>query len=609
MFEQIKATIGQYRIAKRLEEIKFTATPITVIDIETSGENKQVGDSPYYTGHGIAGIALGNLNGDAVYLVLNDSRSYDGIPIADAIKYMNEEVIPRAKVLVCHYGKFDLGFLLARGLKLNGNRLIDTWAIANVSAQGNYTANKLKDIIRTKLGIATDTEGEKDKWMEENGTLDYGDVPPTIMGKYAADDTKYSLLVLLSGGTLDDEHWDCHDVYIRNHLHLIAAEKHGICVNTAMLRERLEIAIKSEQDLLVKIKGQLGSAQVDIADDQAMLRYLHEKNLHSGPREMYGETQYVFDAEFLQAVDSELTSDYFKYHRFRDFKQCFSGAHGEMGPRIFQENTGNAGFHVSQLLSIFSKGGLVLCKMPDLTDRVPVCDEIRKMFVPRKGFKFVTITACDLPLMLLAHYCKDAELLEHLTRNQGLTLLANRSGFPETACAILLRQVLEGSGMELLERRMRGAKVKGIADKKKLYRWRDVFEASLGQFCNFKANLSGALKAEGAIRDRGGRLLRIEEKKLWRAHAMLLQSSNGGILTRYLDAFCRLAGATGAQLVLAHEAEFIFETPIANKAFVEAAFALSQKELTIPKPIWAVRMQYDNWQSAYMDAHKLGGPQ
>lgn len=609
MIEEIKSKIGQSVIVRDVSELRIRPTPIMAVDIETFGENKLPGDSPCYTNHGICGISVGNLFGDAAYMVVNDGRNYGGIPIDAAIAALNNLLASGVKVVLIHYSKFDLGFLLKRGLKIAHLRIVDTWMLRNIKSQGNYVANKLKEIIRKKFGIATDTEKEKDEWMEKNGTEDYGDVPVEIMAKYACDDPRYSLLSYLTEAEMSQEDWTCHDLYMRNHLHLIDAERHGAALQLDLVRQRLMLTNKAIEDFTEKFKTHLGAAAVDMNDDQAIMRFLHEKNLHAKPREQYGETRFVFDEEFLLACDHPLAQCYFELYRRKMFRHCFSGSQGEMQSNIFMDSTGQAGFHLSHLCSIFSKGGIPQVKKPDITERVRLTNEVRELFIPRPGKHFVHLRAHDLPSLLIGFYCNDLELMAAVrtgTPSAVLRLLSTRQAKPkENVISLLLRQTFEGSGAERLLHRLRIAEEKGFGDKKSVYPVQDGFSKIVRGLDDMKNRLKESLASSGSVRDRLGRVLRIEPDSQYRSQAVLLQSSYGSLLAFYLDVFARLAKETGAQLILAHEKEFLFEVEAGDGRFVAAAREMSQQRLIDPMPVWIIQAGLTKWESDRLDSHEV----
>ncbi|NDQ57308.1 MAG: hypothetical protein GZ088_09580 [Acidipila sp.] len=617
MIQNILAQIGHSLILRESTKFDIAPTPVMSLDIETFGANKLPGDSAYSTMHGVAGISIGNMRGDAAYLVVNDGKDYDASPIHMAMTAVNRILHQDGVTTVLvHYGKFDLGFLVKRGLQLAGLRVIDTWMLRNIKCCGVYSTGKLKQIMRDKFKISTDTEKEKDDWMAANNTQDYGDVPIEIMGKYACDDPRYTMLAFLSEANVSQTDWKNHDLYMANTMHVIRAEERGTYANIALLKKRLEICATATAKKKDELKELLGASEVDLEDETAIMRYLHDKNLHSAPREKYGEMVYDFDRDFLLSVDHPVSNTFYWYHRYRTFTQCFSGARGEMGARIFFDTTGG-GFHLQHLLSTFSRGGIPQCKQPDLSDRLaPLTNEIREVFVPRPDHELVVCRAVDLQVMLLAFYSNNLELQNAVRMNAAdgtniLPLLAKGCGLTHEATSLLLRQALEGSGFERLTQRLTAAKVKGVGDKKTLYNWRDKFVNSIAGFPVMKQSLEASLKSTGGVCDRMGRVLNVPQDSLYRAHAILINSSNGSILSFYLDIFCKVAAATGAHLVLAHEKEFVFEVPKGNEKFAQACRAVVQQRLINPHPAWEIRCipstmsDPGHWRSHTPDAHEV----
>lgn len=606
MIAEIKAKIGQACIVRSLADFNLKPTMVAVIDIETFGEKKKPGDAPYYENHGIAGISLGNSDGDAVYLVVNDGRDYHGIPIAQAINAVNAWIKSGVKILLAHYSKFDLGFLVKRGLDVSGVVLRDTWMSSNIKGGGVYTANKLKDIIRIKLGIETKTETAKDEALKAAGTEDYGDIDPQVTGTYACDDVRYSLLVFYTEDKMTVEEMACHDLYMRNNLHLIQAESRGICLNLPLLKDylvKLETILKDD---VSKIKDLLGAASINPEDEQEMLKYLHQKNLHPPPREMYGKVQFSCDRAYLWASDQPLAEAYASYDRRRCFMNNFSAMHGHMLPWVFSGADGQAGFHVQHLSSIFSKGGLTQCRKPDFTGPVPLENAIRALFIPRHGFEFVVIRAYDLYMTLLGFYCNNQELQDAVKTHSVLKMLANKADVKDTdVISVLLQQQVEGSGMGVLEQRMTRIKAR-FKGKQTLYALGDRFVACITGYKEMRERLSKNLADNGSVKDRGGRVLKIEKNKFYRAHSMLIQSSYGGILSYYLDIFCRLAAETKAHLVLAHDREFVFEVPAGDQVFKTAAVAATQAKLIEPVSVWEVS-QGPVWLASCLDSHEEAG--
>jgi hypothetical protein len=245
----------------------------------------------------------------------------------------------------------------------------------------------------------------------------------------------------------------------------------------------------------------------------------------------------------------------------------------------------------------------VLCTIPDLRERVKLSNRVRRTFRPRDGHVFCVVEARDLYHTLLAWYCRDQELLAAIPQGKFLAVLAQRTSFTERLCHYLVRQITEGHGAELLERRLRLEGIRYGGDKKALYGYGDHLKKHLGKHAEMVENLN-AMLTNGCVPDRVGRRLRIDEKRRWRAVAMLLQSSFGGVLTFYLDLLCRAGAGLSAQLLLAHENEFVFEMP-QDKAqdFVQAVGEIARRQALEPAPHFVVHVG-PTWQLPAEPARK-----
>jgi hypothetical protein len=226
-------------------------------------------------------------------------------------------------------------------------------------------------------------------------------------------------------------------------------------------------------------------------------------------------------------------------------------------------------------------------KVPDVAARVPLTNEIRKIFTPRKGFKFVALTANFLHEMLLSFYCQDAEMAQCIRdRLDPAVLMSKRTEFETAVCKVLMRQVVEGSGNAILAGRL--AKVGFRVNKRQHYAASDLFKSKIAGYSQMLAGVNNALVSEGVLKDRMSRRIKVPEDKRYRTHAILLNSSYGSILSLYLDIFARLASQTEAHLVLNHGSEFIFETPEDSVDFEVACRDVFARAIISPQPVWSV---------------------
>jgi len=602
---------GTHRTIRTLVELSaIPPTPTFALDIETYGADKKPGGCAYYDKHGICGLALCNSRGLAVYIVVNDNKNYGGIEIKDLIAYLNKNWLCAGSTMVLHNAKFDLGFLLVRGLRIDLSQITirDTWVLHSVRLRGVFTSNKLKDIMKNLFGLDVDTESKMKKWLEENDTEDYGDIPIEIMAPYGCDDVRYTLA--LHYYFLVPEAWEvgAHATYVRNTLYAISAESRGVRINKALMQSRMKKVRESLMAQLGVVRVALGASQVDIENEQEILAHLHLKQLHSAPREYFGETMYVLDEECLRAQTNALASSYLRYAKLKLFTQCFGVGPGEelRGALWQEEHSGDVGIHPNYLMGVFSKGGLGACKIPNFYDKLSLRDEIRELFIPRKEYTFTVLKPMDLYLQIVAWYAKDEELLKNAGKGGGTLcrILADRNQMSDDANSILFRRIVEGSGYGRLKDRLKASEIK-VSTNRGEYDLAARFSASIHGFEQIQKALGRKLMDTGNLQDRMGRVIDVPQDKRWRAFAMLLHSSYGGICSLYMDMFCRTAEKTGARLVMMHNGEFVFEHPKTENDFAHAVTALLGRQITEPHPEWLLLTGQDKWEQPHVNAQEL----
>ena len=166
MIEKILAQCGRGTIVSSLAGLSdFKPTSLMALDIETFGADKLPGDSPYSPLHGICGLAVANAEGDARYILVDDSGGKrPGVPVAELAEYANRSWLTKDRTIIFHNAKFDLGFLMARGFEFGTVNLQDTWILHSILCKGVFVSNRLKDIMKARFGISVVSEEVLKKW-------------------------------------------------------------------------------------------------------------------------------------------------------------------------------------------------------------------------------------------------------------------------------------------------------------------------------------------------------------------------------------------------------------------------------------------------------------
>lgn len=608
--QHLLAKQGQGALAYSLDDLKKLApTAIFAMDIETHGIDGEVGDAPYYAQHGIAGVAICNNHGDAVYAVIDDHRRYGGIPIKQFCEFMNATWLQAGRAVVFHNLKFDVAFLKARGMDFNKcSAILDTWLMYSIMNKCAFQSNALKDIVKRNFAIATDSEEILKNWLKEHNTEDYGDIPIEIIGPYACDDVRYTLAIFYDMPRFQGKERVVHDLLVRNMFHLIEAEQRGVRVDAELLNARIEKLLEFMKKDRGFITERLGCKAADVDDPQGMLHLLHNMKLHPPPREYYGEQRYVLDDVYMLAGGSELALQYRLFARRQLFLKNFSGNYGNMSRFIWSDGT-QGGFHPFHFPSVHGKGGLPQVRRPNLMpdEGVILNNSIRELFIPREGHRFVLFQFQDLPWLTLAHYLQDSQLDAKIKYGDALETLARDTNLDPIVVSLWLLKEWQGHGAKLFESRLRAAGIKLQGNRH--YKFMEALEARLKckdgevSYAETKKMLEKIFQ-QSFMTDALGRPVRPDDDKLYRGLAILAQSSAGGVIAKYLDVLCRVAQRTGAHLVLAHEGELLFEMPDANFAFQEAVTTLFIRMDVTPRPLIREKVQTKKWKIEYTDIHE-----
>lgn len=594
----IKSKIGQVKIIRSMADFEkeFRWSSILALDIETYGRNKLPGDCAATPHHGVHGVSLANAVGDAVYVVMKSPNETNGVDIVDFCRCFSSKALLCLETLVLHNSKFDLGFLEARGLNLPGGvRIIDTWALATIRNEGVYKSSKLKELVRDRFGVDTSTKTQIDEWLEAHGTRDFGEIPNEILAPYACDDVRYTLMLLFSDAALNVTEREYHDMYIELVRALNRGETRGIRVNVAAIQEAMKNVLELKAQSAETLKTLLGATQVDFTDEQVFLKYMHSQNLHPEPQERFGELVYVFDEDFMRMnARHPLIHAYNIYHAAAMFIKNYSPAQGAVADRVLQHPDGTVVLYPSMYTTLHA-GGTIQMKIPDYQQSVKLNAEARALFQPRVGCKFVTLRCVELMPSLLAYYSKDLTLSTALLEGRtASSVVAERTGYMPNVAAVLLRTALEGSGNARLAQRLQAEAVP-LSNKQHL-RMKDKFYEAFPMSKSFQAAVNSALESEGFIRDIVKRKIRVPEDKRYRSHAILLASSAGGYMMRYIVWLSRLAATCEATMLLAHRDELLFEVSETSDFITCARDLLQREDLGVPRFRWAIA-EGDKWET------------
>lgn len=530
----VKAKVGQHKILREEQLPGIVLGPVVALDIETYGDGKNPGDCFKVEGHGIAGVSFCDGGGEAYYAPMAYKGHIDGAsPFSFCKKFSVLLEKCGVKTIITHYGKFDYGFLWSQGLVIPSNcQLVDTWILNSLSSVigGEFSSNKLKELARRVLGIATSTEEAKDKAMQELDTKDYGELNADILAPYACDDVRYTYL--LAGELCAKASASAravHDKIIKAWWNLIAAEDAGMPL-APDFDAKMEFISKQTNTWWQRVMGSFSGTSLIVSDDAAMLAHFASKNMHPPA---WGDAKEIrFDREYATAVaqKDETMRNYLFYRLYREMERPFLSARNRAG-----------WFFPSFLASVYSKTGLVYCKTPDL-DNIVFNACFRSLFAPPKGTYFLHVRIPNLYLWLLDKCCLSSGSTISQSAETRIASLVKKAGCSYEEAQVCLRRTIEGFGFQVFKVKLSLLKTRQTRDDYALW---DRFKEALGK------------QDFGTDEDYLGRILNIHPDKNYRRGSIILQSSYGHVLCEAMNFLCQRMQECGA-MVFAHGQDFLF---------------------------------------------------
>lgn len=242
-------------LIERLDQLPCIPTGEgVIIDVETTSWDDQTQALMPYSGHRVAGYALGTLDGERTWYlpVRHHSDVEDGnLPLEPVQRYLRDLMADPTRLYCNHNLKFDLHFMHQDGIQVAG-RLEDTQTLARVVEHERFSY-KLDMLAKDYLGARKDDRVKA--FCRAIKTKDYGRAPARLMGEYAETDVRLTALLrkkLLA--RLPEESVGVWNTECRLARHLFNAERTGIKIDTGLLAETYLKALKRLLPVLEEIK-------------------------------------------------------------------------------------------------------------------------------------------------------------------------------------------------------------------------------------------------------------------------------------------------------------------------------------------------------------------
>jgi DNA polymerase-1 len=530
----------------------------TIVDINTRSilvfDCESTGLKPYHDSN-VFSLAIADLDGNAWYF---NFKSYKDL--SDDFVLKPEFLIPVMKVereWIAHNAKFDLHFLDKVGIKPAG-RVHDTEVIARLyenhhQFSGGYSLSKC-----CERWLSVRKDDRVMEWMDANGAYT---VYPNAEGR----DTKHYYFDLVPFDMISE--YAAQDAIVTGKLY-------------SFLKERMyETNLTTMESDLIPVLFNMEKTGLRIDREYCQAAYEHEKN-----RVRMAELEF----QDLTGVD------------FTDSAKCLEPIFTKMGIELPQTEKGNAQI-TDEVLSAhpenriakcvleyrdatkrsntywsnyifladdkdtihpnFRQSGTVTgrmsCNNPNLQN-IPAEDSgpfpVRRAFVPRPGFRFVSIDFAQMEFRLMLEYAQQMDLIEKIKNGHDPhDSTAELTGLTRKAAKTLNFGLLYGMGVAKL------AKAIGVADdeaKRFKYKYFDALPGVKG----FIRESSRRMEARGYTFNWAGRRYILEDAKWsYKAANSIIQGGCADICKLAMVRLAEFLTSRRTRLVLQVHDEVLFE--------------------------------------------------
>lgn len=237
-------------MVESVEELPKVFCKELFLDVETTSFNpKRGGDNPW-GGDRICGLSVTWDDHPEVYYV---PVRHDGLFVnidVDGFRAWLARTLADAPEWINHSVKFDAHLCLADGAEPS-KRLIDTLVLAKIHDTDRMQYG-LKVLMKDWLDMPPDERDDVERYLKSVKSKNFGDVPPDILGRYAAKDViaNRALYRMLQREKYDGAPWE-HEIALTSVL--LRIERHGFSIDKLEVKKELARTSKKIIDLASKI--------------------------------------------------------------------------------------------------------------------------------------------------------------------------------------------------------------------------------------------------------------------------------------------------------------------------------------------------------------------
>lgn len=471
-----------------------------------------------------------------------------------------EEVYPifsGEKTWVAQNTKFDIHMLSASGID-SPKYFSDTEVLGRIK-EAHHWKYSLNDLAGRHLGEAKDDAVMN--WLEENKAYtiesvpDKGDlvknyhfdfVPFPLISKYAMKDARltWDLYAYFKSET-DPK---CHRVVsMEEELIPVLYEMEHMGIQTD--ETYIKLAIKSGQSRLVGIRQQFFDlAGCDLVDSAECLAPIFEKLGYSLPK-TEAESKSVTD-EVLESIDNDIAR----------VVQDFRGAQKRLNTYFlsFLYYADQKGSIHPSFRQAGTNTGRMSCRDPNLQN-IPDDDgaemfPVRRAFVPREGFFFLSLDWKQMEFRLMLDYANEKTLIDKINLGHDPhDATAEETGLERKPAKTLNFGILYGMGLEKLGKAIGCSKEEAKAFKYKYF-------GKLQRVKNFLDQVKWKWEDHGTIYNWLGRRYDLDDKRWsYKGRNKLIQGGCADIVKLAMIELCAHLNAYMSRIVLQVHDEILFE--------------------------------------------------
>jgi DNA polymerase-1 len=194
-------------------------------------------------------------------------------------------------------------------------------------------------------------------------------------------------------------------------------EKAGICVD----KERLRVLSKTFEDQLVKLEQRIyaiAGEEFNIRSSQQLGRILFEKLKLPVQKKTRKKTGFSTDVDVLTILSAqhELPDIILRHRTLAKLKSTYTDALLE----LINPETGRIHTSFNQTITATGRLSSSNPNLQNIPIRTDEGLEIRRAFIPRKGWRFVSADYSQIELRILTHYSNDQILIEAFKNDEDI---------------------------------------------------------------------------------------------------------------------------------------------------------------------------------------------